>query len=96
MLLAAWRLHPEWPRLTVVQAERHARRGPVAPNIEHHIGYLDDNALRWLQNRHQFHVCPSQAEGYGHHLVEALSVGAVVLATDAAPMNEHVRPNAAC
>jgi glycosyltransferase involved in cell wall biosynthesis len=92
VLLAAWRLHPEWPRLTVVQAQRHARRGPAAANIEHHIGYLDDSALRWLQNRHQFHVCPSEVEGYGHHLVEALSVGAVVLATDAAPMNEHVTP----
>ena len=92
VLLAAWRRHPEWPRLTVVQAERHARRGPVAPNIEHHVGYLDDSALRWLQNRHVFHVCPSEVEGYGHHLVEAMSVGAVVLATDAAPMNEHIAP----
>lgn len=90
VLLAAWRQHPEWPRLTVVQAERHARPGPAAPNIEHHIGYLDDSALRCLQNRHVFHLCPSEVEGYGHHLVEAMSVGAVVLATDAAPMNEHV------
>lgn len=93
VLLAAWRRHPEWPRLTVVQAERHARRGPVAPNIEHHVGYLDDSALRWLQNRHVFHICPSEVEGYGHHLVEAMSVGAVVLTTDAAPMNEHVTPD---
>ncbi|CAN4280527.1 glycosyltransferase [Pseudoxanthomonas sp. LjRoot125] len=93
VLLAAWRQHPEWPRLTVVQAERHARRGPAAPNIEHHVGYLDDSALRWMQNRHVFHVCPSEVEGYGHHLVEAMSVGAVVLATDAAPMNEHVTPD---
>jgi len=91
-LLAAWRLHPEWPRLTVVQAERHARPGPPAHNIEHHVGYFDDDAIRWWQNRHVFHLCPSEAEGHGHHLVEAMSVGAVVLATDAAPMNEHVAP----
>lgn len=91
-LLAAWRLHPEWPRLTVVQAERHARPGPAADNIEHHVGYFDDDAVRWWQNRHVFHVCPSEVEGHGHHLVEAMSVGAVVLATDAAPMNEHVTP----
>ena len=90
VLLTAWRRHPEWPRLTVVQAARHARRGPAAANIEHRIGYLDDGSLRWLQNRHVFHVCPSEVEGYGHHLVEAMSVGAIVLATDAAPMNEHV------
>lgn len=90
VLLAAWRRHPEWPRLTVVQAPRHARPGPAAANINHMIGYLDDAELRSLQNRCQFHICPSEVEGFGHHLVEAMSVGAVVLATDAAPMNEHV------
>ena len=91
-VLEAWRRHPEWPRLTVVQAERHARRGPPAANIDHRIGYLDDTELRILQNRHLFHLCPSEVEGFGHHLVEARSVGAVVLATDGEPMNEHVGP----
>ena len=61
-----------------------------APNIDHRIGYLDDAELRRLQNAHAFHVCPSEVEGFGHYLMEAMSVGAVVLATDAEPMNELV------
>ncbi|MBO9716984.1 MAG: glycosyltransferase [Pseudoxanthomonas sp.] len=89
-LLAAWRKHPEWPRLTVVQAPRHARPGAERPNLDHRVGYLRDADLRVLQNRCLFHVCPSEVEGFGHYLVEAMSVGAVVLTTDAAPMNEHV------
>lgn len=90
VLLATWRRHPEWPRLTVVQHPKVARPGAPAANIDHRIDYLDDATLRRLQNAHRFHLCPSEAEGFGHYIVEAMSVGAVVLATDAAPMNELV------
>jgi len=89
-LLRAWRAHPQWPTLTVVQSARTAKPGPAAPNIVHRLDYLDDTELRGLQNSHAFHVCTSEAEGYGHYLVEAMGVGAVVLATDAPPMNEMI------
>lgn len=91
-VLAAWRKHPQWPRLTVVQHPRLARPGASAANIEHRADYIGDDELRRLQNAHRFHLCPSEAEGFGHYLVEALSVGAVTLVTDAAPMNELVTP----
>jgi hypothetical protein len=91
-LLALWRRHPEWPRLTVVQDARTAQPGTPAANIDHRIGHLDDAELRRLQNQHRFHLCPSQAEGFGHYLVEAMSAGAVTLTLDAAPMNELVTP----
>ncbi len=89
-LLELWRRHPHWPRLTVVQDPRTAQSAAPAPNIDHRIDHLDDDELRRLQNRHRFHLCPSQTEGFGHYLVEALSVGAVTLTLDAAPMNELV------
>ncbi len=89
-VLAAWRRHPEWPLLTVVQHPKVARPGQHAANIDHRIGYLDAGELRRLQNSHRFHLCPSEAEGFGHYLMEGLGVGAVVLATNAAPMNELV------
>lgn len=86
----AWLRHPEWPTLTVVQS----RDVPQvqAPNIVHRLDYLDDAELRQLQNAHQFHLCPSEAEGFGHYLVEALSTSAVVITTDGEPMNELVTP----
>jgi len=92
VLLATWRQHPEWPRLTVVQHPKVATPGAPCANIEHRIDYLDGAALRQLQNAHRFHLCPSEAEGFGHYLVEAMGIGAVVLATDSAPMNELVTP----
>ncbi len=90
VLLQAWQQHPEWPLLTVVQHPAVAATAVRASNIDHRIGYLDDDALRQLQNAHQFHICPSETEGFGHYLMEALSVGAVTLATDGEPMNELV------
>lgn len=91
-LLAAWMQHPEWPRLTVVQGVKTAMTSARVSNVDHVVGHLDDARLRRLQNQHQFHLCPSEAEGFGHYLMEGLSVGAIVLATDGAPMNELVTP----
>jgi hypothetical protein len=68
----------------------HGASGLAAPNIDHRVGHLPDDELRRLQNSHRFHLCPSQTEGFGHYLVEALSVGAVTLTLDAAPMNELI------
>jgi len=91
-LLALWRRHPEWPRLTVVQHPGEAKPGIMAANIDHRIGYLDDTELKRLQNAHRFHLCPSETEGFGHYIVEAMSAGAVVITLDAPPMNEMITP----
>lgn len=90
VLVDTWSRHPEWPRLTIVQSKRNTQAIPATANIDHRIGYLDDIALRRLQNEHRFHICPSEAEGFGHYLMEGLSVGAVVITTDGEPMNELV------
>lgn len=89
-LLALWRRHPEWPRLTVVQHPREAKPGAPAANIDHRIGYLEDAELKRLQNAHLFHLCPSETEGFGHYIVEAMSASAVVITLDAPPMNEMI------
>ena len=91
-LLELWRRHPEWPRLTVVQNPKSALPGRPASNIDHRVEYLTDSELRHLQNAHWFHLCPSETEGYGHYLVEAMSLGAIVITTDARPMNEFITP----
>lgn len=91
-VVAAWRRHPAWPTLVVVQNRRNARPGPSAPNIDYRVGHVADAELRRLQNACRFHICPSEAEGFGHSLVEALGVGAINITTDGEPMNELVTP----
>jgi glycosyltransferase involved in cell wall biosynthesis len=92
-LLALWRRHPEWPTLTVVQNPSCAQPGPAQANIRHLVEYVTPEALQALQNANAFHVCLSEAEGWGHYIVEGMSVGAVVITVDAAPMNELVAPD---
>lgn len=95
-LIDAWLKHPEWPQLTIVQnAKTYAqtRVKPVAaPNITHLLQRLDDAALKALQNSISVHLCPSEAEGFGHCIAEAMSCSAVTLTTDAPPMNELITP----
>lgn len=89
-LLELWRKHPEWPHLTVVWRHDKPVAVPAPPNVTLIRDYLDGDELRRLQNASVFHLCPSQTEGYGHSIAESLSVGAVVISTDAEPMNELV------
>jgi len=91
-LLALWRRHPEWPQLMLLQdtAVGAGGRGATPANIVPQYGFLDDQQLRQLQNAHRFHLCLSEAEGWGHYIVEAMSVGAVTFTCDAPPMNELI------
>jgi glycosyltransferase involved in cell wall biosynthesis len=90
-LLALWQRHPEWPQLLLLQSAATAESSPTQDNIEHRVGFVDDiHIIRELQNRHVFHLCLSETEGWGHYIAEAMSAGAVVITCDAAPMNELV------
>ncbi|MDQ3057091.1 MAG: glycosyltransferase [Pseudomonadota bacterium] len=90
-LIDLWLRHPGWPLLTVVQSPREAKViTPPVDNIDHRVDYIDDAELLRLQNGNWFHLCPSETEGFGHYLVEAMSVGAVTITTDAPPMNEMI------
>ena len=97
-VVEAWSRHPEWPELTVVRRARRYGGGeapplPPLPNVRYLTEYVSDSELRHLQNACEVHVIPSQAEGYGHVIGEAMSCAAVVVTTDAPPMNELVTPD---
>ncbi|WP_458070879.1 glycosyltransferase [Rhodanobacter sp. BL-MT-08] len=96
-LLAVWRRHPEWPPLLVLQSPQTATGMPTTPdhgNVRHRVATLRDiGEIRSLQNGHLFHLCLSEAEGWGHYIAEAMSCGAVAITCDAPPMNELVRPD---
>ncbi|MDO1529805.1 glycosyltransferase [Fulvimonas sp. R45] len=89
-LLRLWASHPGWPTLTVAWRRKRVELDVPPANVRLIREHLDDDAYRRLQNEHRFHLCPSQTEGYGHYLVEAMSCGAVVVTLDAEPMNELV------
>ena len=89
-IIDVWLRHPSWPMLTIIQRKPLRLPASLPPNIRLIADYIDDGELRRLQNCNLFHLCPSETEGFGHHLVEGMSVGAITLATDAPPMNEMV------
>jgi hypothetical protein len=91
-LVRVWKDHPSWPLLHVVWHEETADV-PLAENIVWHRSFVPEMELRELQNHCGIHVCPSEAEGYGHSLMEAMSCHAVPVTTDAPPMNELVAPD---
>jgi glycosyltransferase involved in cell wall biosynthesis len=91
-LLDVWCRHPEWPQLTVVTTSLDLIPENLGSNITVLSGVVDDEVLFRLQNSAGIHICTSEAEGYGHYIGEAMSCGAIVMATDAPPMNELVAP----
>lgn len=90
-LLGVWQKRLDWPTLTVISQREELGLGIDTPNIRR-LNYLEDAELRRLQNSCGVHLCPSEAEGFGHYIVEAMGCGALVLTTDAPPMNELVSP----
>ena len=87
-ILKAWKKLPY--RLTVVSPHFHQE----ASKLRHVKAYdrVSEEKLRQLMNSRQFHLCPSKYEGFGHYIHEALGVGAVVVTSDAPPMNELALP----
>lgn len=88
-LLKVWLQHPEFPVLNLVtRNEKH--KSVVANNINIISRFLSEHEIDELQNTCAIHLCPSEAEGFGHYICEALGCGAIVLTTNAPPMNELV------
>lgn len=86
-----WQENPALPLLHVVTSRGPREMAfPALPNVRYHFQHLSDDEVRILQNRCRVHVCATRMEGWGHAIVEGMSTGAVVMTTDAPPMNEHV------
>jgi hypothetical protein len=95
-ILELWKRNPKFPRLTVVAQKLDARPYEDCRNIRLITRYLPDRAIQRLQNEIGIHICLSQAEGFGHFIVEAMSSRGLVITTDAPPMNDLVQPDRGC
>ncbi|HEY7299098.1 MAG TPA: hypothetical protein VH684_14430 [Xanthobacteraceae bacterium] len=95
IVLAAWLKHPEWPQLSVHSYVNH--RGFLHfpqwlehGNIRFKYCWISEKDYRSEATGAGVHLCPSSVEGFGHYINEAKSMGALIVTTDAPPMNELV------
>lgn len=81
-VLEAW-AREKLPKLIVISSTL-----VWAPNgVEHRLRVTEDE-LRDLYNRCAYHLCPSDYEGWGHHLHEGMSANGYMLTTDSPVMRE--------
>jgi glycosyltransferase involved in cell wall biosynthesis len=92
VLLRTWEKNPAFPPLTVLQDPGKWKRRVTIKNVNIIYDRLEDSILKSIQNNSGVHMCPSESEGFGHYIVEALSANAIVVTTNAPPMNEIVTP----
>lgn len=87
LLMGLWAQHPEWPLLKIVM---HADRIPenYPSNVECIVSPEDINVYHHLASSSLFHIYMTEMEGFGHSIVEAMGYGALLLVTNAPPMNE--------
>jgi len=91
VVVRCWSKHPEWPRLVLIRNDELATGGYVPQaNITYINRFLGEDEFRLIQNRCGVHLCPSEMEGFGHYIAEAMSCGCVTLTVNAPPMNELV------
>ena len=88
-VLKVWRNHPDLPKLVLIK--RKANITSIPKNVTLLNKRLPRKSLLEMQNKCGIHVCPSKTEGFGHYIMEAMSAEAVVITTDAPPMNEFIK-----
>ena len=94
-VIAAWRDFELPYPLTVVSVKDYvAELCDGLPNVTFKRRVSDDELVELL-NRCQFHLMPSEYEGWGHVIHEGLGCGAVMITTNAPPMNSYlgIHPN---
>jgi len=88
-VIEVWERRLDFTKLTFLQGKRMYQ--PNSKNIRMSSKLISDNKFIQIQNQHGLHICPSQSEGFGHYILEAMSTGAVVITTDGDPMREHIQ-----
>jgi glycosyltransferase involved in cell wall biosynthesis len=89
LLAAMARVAQERPNLSLVVTTRLAGQFEPPPNVTvRELGYVDDDILAALYRRCALLAFPSRYEGFGLPMLEAMSYGAPVIASNAASLPE--------
>lgn len=88
-VISTWLNNPQFPQLLLLRHKSHFPF-PETTSIKTISDYLADPAIEVFQNSFGLHICPSETEGFGHYIWEAMSCGNVVVTVDAPPMNEFI------
>lgn len=88
-LVFAWSRNPHWPALHIV-AHPSRRVYPMPANIHYVDEFVTADDYRQFSNQFRFQIFATETEGFGHSIFEAVESGALVLVTDAPPMNEQL------
>ncbi|CUI16668.1 putative glycosyltransferase [Candidatus Protochlamydia naegleriophila] len=89
-LVNLWQQNSTLPLLVLVEQIHLGQSFPNSNNLYLISQRVEEPTLRFLQNTSGIHLCPSETEGFGHYIMEAMSSGAVVVTTNAPPMNEFI------
>ncbi len=87
-IIEAWEKHPGWPTLELVCEETIVSQD-LPPNVNHRSN-LSVEEIQELWSKAEIVLIPSEVEGFGQVLLEALAHGTVLITTNAPPMNELV------
>ena len=87
-VLNTWKQNAAFPHLLLIK-DGEIKSGN-AKNIKLIQRHISNKLLLQIQNECGVHLCPSKTEGYGHYIAEAMSAEAVVITTNAPPMNEFI------
>ncbi|EQC35175.1 hypothetical protein SDRG_07406 [Saprolegnia diclina VS20] len=97
-MLNCWKDHPEFPVLHQYSSDDWSNgtfndlwHGSPPPNVDFHFGqYVSSMGFASILHDATIIVCPSAMEGFGHYINQARAAGALVVTTDAPPMDEFV------
>jgi hypothetical protein len=87
-LLKLWSKKTDWPELIVITTTTTHVEFNKFSNIKIINSFIEESELNKFINECGVHICPSEAEGFGHSIVEALAVSSCVLTTNGPPMSE--------